>query len=305
MGILEVNQLYKRFGDHEVLTGLDMDVPEHCIFGFVGQNGAGKTTTMKIALGLLKADSGSVTVCGESVTYGETRTNRNIGFLPDVPEFYGYMRPMEYLKLCGDITGLKNAQTKARSDEMLSLVGLKDEKRKIGGFSRGMKQRLGIAQALLNEPKLLICDEPTSALDPIGRNEILDILRAIKGKTTVVFSTHILSDVEKICDRVAILHKGRLALCGTLLEIKERNRNNGFIIDFQNTDEAVLFESIEELRGHAVNLSRDGSTLKVVVADTNEGGHFLIDLLSRKKIIPLKFEVMEPSLESLFAEVVK
>jgi len=305
MGILEVKQLYKRFSDHEVLMGLDMDVPEHCIFGFVGQNGAGKTTTMKIVLGLLKADSGSVTVCGETVTYGETKTNRNIGFLPDVPEFYGYMRPMEYLKLCGDITGLKNAQTKARSEELLSLVGLKDEKRKIGGFSRGMKQRLGIAQALLNEPKLLICDEPTSALDPIGRNEILDILRSIKGKTTVVFSTHILSDVEKICDRVAILHKGRLALYGTLQELKERNRNNGFIIDFQNTDEAVLFESVEELRGHAVNLSRDGSTLKVVVADTDEGGHFLIDLLSRKKIIPLKFEVMEPSLESLFAEVVK
>jgi len=145
MGILEVNQLFKRFGSHEVLNGFDMDVPEHSIFGFVGQNGSGKTTTMKIVLGLLKPDSGSVTVCGEKVTYGETRTNRNIGFLPDVPEFYGYMRPMEYLKLCGEITGLTKAKTKSKSEELLALVGLKDEKKKISGFSRGMKQRLGIA----------------------------------------------------------------------------------------------------------------------------------------------------------------
>jgi ABC-type multidrug transport system, ATPase component len=142
---------------------------------------------MKIILGLLKADSGSVTVCGEKVTYGETKTNRNIGFVPDVPEFYGYMNPMEYLKLCGEITGLPKNKIKSRSEELLELVGLKDEKRKIGQFSRGMKQRLGIAQALLNEPKLLICDEPTSALDPIGRKEILDILLAAKGKTTIVF----------------------------------------------------------------------------------------------------------------------
>jgi len=135
----------------------------------------------------LKPDSGSVTVCGEKVTYGESKANRHIGFLPDVPEFYGYMNPMEYLKLCGEIAGLSKTQIKSRSEELLELVGLKDQKKRISGFSRGMKQRLGIAQALLNEPKLLICDEPTSALDPIGRKEILDILLAAKGKTTIVF----------------------------------------------------------------------------------------------------------------------
>ena len=118
MGILEIRQLYKSFGCHKVLNGLDMDVPEHSIFGFVGQNGAGKTTTMKIVLGLLKPDSGSVTVCGEKVIYGEAKTNRNIGFLPDVPEFYGYMDPMEYLKLCGDITGLAKNRIKLKSEEL-------------------------------------------------------------------------------------------------------------------------------------------------------------------------------------------
>nr|MBO2494490.1 ABC transporter ATP-binding protein [Clostridia bacterium]PZN11137.1 MAG: ABC transporter ATP-binding protein [Caldicoprobacter oshimai] len=305
MGILEIKQLYKRFGHHEVLKGLDMDVPEHSIFGFVGQNGAGKTTTMKIILGLLKADSGSVTVCGEKVTYGETKTNRNIGFVPDVPEFYGYMNPMEYLKLCGEITGLPKNKIKSRSEELLELVGLKDEKRKIGQFSRGMKQRLGIAQALLNEPKLLICDEPTSALDPIGRKEILDILLAAKGKTTIVFSTHILSDVERICDHIAVLHDGKLALCGTLSEIKKRHRHNGFILEFENEKDAFLFENAEELKQPSISLSRDGTTVRVFLTDRNMDGHFLLSVLSQKRLVPLKFEVMEPTLETLFVEVVR
>lgn len=305
MGILEIKQLYKRFGHHEVLKGLDMDVPEHSIFGFVGQNGAGKTTTMKIILGLLKADSGSVTVCGEKVTYGETKTNRNIGFVPDVPEFYGYMNPMEYLKLCGEITGLPKNKIKSRSEELLELVGLKDEKRKIGQFSRGMKQRLGIAQALLNEPKLLICDEPTSALDPIGRKEILDILLAAKEKTTIVFSTHILSDVERICDHIAVLHDGKLALCGTLSEIKKRHRHNGFILEFENEKDAFLFENAEELKQPSISLSRDGTTVRVFLTDRNMDGHFLLSVLSQKRLVPLKFEVMEPTLETLFVEMVR
>ena len=305
MGILEIKQLYKSFGSHKVLTGLDMDVPEHSIFGFVGQNGAGKTTTMKIVLGLLKSNSGDIIVCGEKVSYGETKTNHHIGYLPDVPEFYGYMKPMEYLKLCGEITGLSKTQIREKSEELLSLVGLAGEKRRIGGFSRGMKQRLGIAQALLNEPKLLICDEPTSALDPIGRKEILDILLAVKGKTTVIFSTHILSDVERICDRVAVLHKGKLALCGTLAEIKERHRHNGFTIEFANSDERSLLADCEELKHPSINLSHEGNTLTVTVADSKAGGHFLIDLLAKKQVSPLKFEVLEPTLENLFAEVVQ
>ena len=305
MGILEVNKLYKCFGDREVLSGLDMDVPEHSIFGFVGQNGAGKTTTMKIILGLLKPDSGNVIVCGDKVAYGETKTNRNIGFLPDVPEFYGYMSPMEYLKLCGEITGLTKSKTKLKSEELLSLVGLKDERKKISGFSRGMKQRLGIAQALLNEPKLLICDEPTSALDPIGRKEILDILLALKGKTTVVFSTHILSDVERVCDRIAVMHRGKLALHGTLSEIKESHRHNGFVFEFLNNMEASLFENTEELKQSSINISRNGNTVTVFLSNNSMGGHFLLDVLSQKRIVPLKFAVMEPTLENLFMEVVQ
>src|SRR5699024_8497876 len=131
----------------------------------------------------------------------------------------------EYLALCGEITGLDRKAVKAKSEELLSLVGLEKANKRIVGFSRGMKQRLGIAQALLAEPKLLICDEPTSALDPIGRKEILDILLSVKGKTTVVFSTHILSDVERICDHVAVLNNGSLVLYWSFSHLKKNNRH--------------------------------------------------------------------------------
>lgn len=305
MSILEIQQLRKVFGSHVVIDGLNLSIPEHSVFGFVGQNGAGKTTTMKMVLGLLKPTGGSITVCGEKVSYGETKSNRNVGYLPDVPEFYGYMKPMEYLKLCGEITGLAREKIKKRSEELLALVGLSDANRRIGGFSRGMKQRLGIAQALLNEPKLLICDEPTSALDPIGRKEILDILSSVRGKTTVIFSTHILSDVERICDHVAVLHQGKSVLCGTLSEIKGQRRHDCFVLDFMSTGDASDFAASEELKTPSVKLTQDGCTLTVKVLDIQIGGQFLIDLLAKRRITPSRFEIMEPTLESLFLEVVK
>lgn len=305
MNVLEINQLNKSFGNKNVLSGLDMNVPKNSIFGFVGQNGAGKTTTMKIILGLLKADSGTITVCEEKVTYGDTKTNRHIGYLPDVPEFYGYMKPMEYLLLCGEITELTKNQTLSKGKELLELVGLSEEKRKIKSFSRGMKQRLGIAQALLNEPKLLICDEPTSSLDPIGRRQILDILLAIKGKTTVVFSTHILSDVERVCDYVAVLHNGKLALQGTLSEIRDQSSSNGFSIVFESEEQLSNFSNSNELKDHDIQLFKNGNLLTVTFNDINKNGYFLVHLLSQKKIVPLKFEKIEPSLENLFTEVVK
>ena len=305
MSIVEIRDLQMSFGGNPVLQGLDMAVPEHSVFGFVGRNGAGKTTTMKIVLGLLKAKGGLVKVCGEEVTYGATKTNRHIGFLPDVPEFYGYMRPKEYLRLCGEITGLSSEQIKTRSEELLELVGLGDANRKIGGFSRGMKQRLGIAQALINQPRLLICDEPTSALDPIGRKQVLDILSAIRGQTTVVFSTHILSDVERICDHIAVLERGKLVLSGTLDEIQKQHRRNSFSIRFATDHEALEFSLSEELNRPTIELSLNGKVLTIVIADNSIGGQGIIDLLSKKRLAPERFEAMEPTLESLFTEVVR
>ena len=232
MDTLTIRNLNKSFAGRTVLDDISFSVPEHCVFGFIGANGAGKTTTMKMVLGLLEADSGEIEICGERVRFGATKTNRLIGYLSDVPEFYNYMRPKEYLKLCGEIVGLSKEEIRSRSDSLLELVGLADANRKIGGFSRGMKQRLGMAQALLGEPKLLICDEPTSALDPMGRKEILDILRQIKGRTTVIFSTHILSDVERICDRVAVISGGKIVLERAMDELKVPHKAKAMTIDF-------------------------------------------------------------------------
>ncbi|MCL2545731.1 MAG: ABC transporter ATP-binding protein [Oscillospiraceae bacterium] len=269
MNALEIQGLSKRFGVRDVLDGVSFSVPSGSIFGFIGANGAGKTTTMKIILGLLKADGGSVKVCGEQVRFGATNTNRLIGYLPDVPEFYNYMRPKEYLKLCGEIVGLDRKAIKARSTELLELVGLSDANKKIGGFSRGMKQRLGMAQALLSEPKLLICDEPTSALDPVGRKEVLDILQAIKGKTTVVFSTHILSDVERVCDHVAVLNKGKIVLDVAIDDLK-----------FQRKSKAITLEFEQEI-------------------DASE----VVRLLGEHNMLPARVETAETSIESLLLEV--
>ena len=296
MDVLRITGLHKRFGDKAVLKGLDLTVPEHSIFGFIGQNGAGKTTTMKTVLGLMKADAGEIFVNGEKVVYGQTDTNRHIGYLPDVPEFYGFMNPMEYLRFCGDITGLKQPQLNERCRELLELVGLGGEKHRIKGFSRGMKQRLGIAQALLNRPKLLICDEPTSALDPVGRKEILDILMAVREQTTVLFSTHILSDVERICTEVAFLNDGVVQLQGTIADIKSRFRTDAYTIETEREEDvAVLCKAFPKLEqtgsGCAAFSERDTAVSDVL--------RFVAD----RKISILKIERTEPTLESLFMEV--
>lgn len=297
MNILELSHVYKRFGSKEVLRDVTFSVPEKCIFGFIGRNGAGKTTTMKSILGLIHIDNGEITICGDRVAYGQDLANRHIGYLPDVPEFYSYMTAREYLRLCGEVTGMKSAEIKNRSDELLELVGLANEKHRIKGYSRGMKQRLGIAQALINRPKLLICDEPTSALDPVGRKEILDILSAAREQTSVLFSTHILSDIEKICDSIALLESGNILISGTISEIKRLRCEPDIELVLQNSDDArKLFDAFPAAE------NRDG----VVIfknASTNQAEQIMSYIVAQH--IPIiRFERHEPDLDDLFMEVI-
>ena len=298
MDMLRITGLCKRFGDKEVLKGLDLTVPEGSIFGFIGVNGAGKTTAMKTVLGLLKADSGEILVNGERVVYGQTATNRHIGYLPDVPEFYGFMTAPEYLDFCGEISGMSKTETTIRRDELLTLVGLKDEKHRVGGFSRGMKQRLGIAQALLNRPKLLICDEPTSALDPVGRKEILDILLLVREQTTVLFSTHILSDVERVCTDVALLNNGVVEVQGSMSEIKTRFRTEGYMLETANEDarDAIC-------RAFPTVKAAEGNVLTLIEQDTPVFD--VLRFVADQHIPLLRWERSEPTLESLFMEVTR
>lgn len=305
MAILELNKVSKSFGNVEVIKELSLRVDEHAVFGFLGKNGAGKTTTMKMVLGFLQPDSGEIRVCNEKVIYGNGKTNQYIGYLPDVPEFYGYMTPKEYLRLCGAITGLKGEALHNRTNEMLGLVGLEEANRRIRGFSRGMKQRLGIAQALLNEPKLLICDEPTSALDPVGRKEILDILAIAKERTTVVFSTHILSDVERICDSVGIINDGKLALEGKVADIKNNYRKD--VVQIELTKDYPVETILTKLKEkpYISEVSRQDSCVNIqFLGGAGEARHIL-DFLSKEQVPLLRYELMEPSLENVFLEVVQ
>ena len=298
MDMLKITGLQKRFGDKEVLRGLDLVVPEHSIFGFIGKNGAGKTTAMKTVLGLLKADAGEILVNGERAVYGQTATNRHIGYLPDVPEFYPFMTAPEYLDFCGEISGMAKAETTKRRDELLTLVGLQDEKHRIKGFSRGMKQRLGIAQALLTRPKLLICDDPTSALDPVGRKEILDILLAARDQTTVLFSTHILSDVERICTDVALLDQGVVRMQGKLSDIKIQYGREEYLLETASED------GLNTISQSFSDMEKIGNTQLIFC----EGEHTVFDVMrlaADRQIRLLKLEKVEPTLESLFMEVTR
>ena len=296
MDMLQIRGLHKSFGDKRVLNGLDLAVPEHSIFGFIGKNGAGKTTTMKLVLGLLKADEGDIFVNGEKVAYGQSPANRYIGYLPDVPEFYGFMTAPEYLRFCGSIGGITPSETESRAAELLELVGLAGEKHRIKGFSRGMKQRLGIAQALLNRPKLLICDEPTSALDPVGRKEILDILLAARQQTTILFSTHILSDVERICTDVAFLNNGVVEIHGKVSEIKSKFRSDEYLLEVEG-EQALTFLKTAFPR---MALSENQ---QLQFRQQNHDAHEVLRFIADNRLPLVRFEQVEPTLETLFMEV--
>lgn len=295
MEMLSLSHVEKHFGEKQVLQDVTFSVPEHTVFGFVGQNGAGKTTAMKMILGLLPAAHGEIFVNGMPVRYGNTATNRFVGYLPDVPEFYSYMTPAEYLRFCGEIAGMPEKEIQGRCEELLCLTGLENEKRRIKGFSRGMKQRLGMAQALFNLPKLLICDEPTSALDPVGRKELLDILVSAKEQTTVLFSTHILSDVEQICDEIAFLHEGKIALQGPVEEVRKIRKEASIILETERK------EGAGRLRAAFPFLKTTGKNS--LLLETTERLPEILRFIADQSLPILRIERQEADLEDLFMEV--
>jgi ABC-2 type transport system ATP-binding protein len=294
--VLELKNIDKSFGEKEVLKGVSFKAEGGRAFGLLGRNGAGKTTAMKAILGLLQVERGEIFVSGERVVFGQTPTNRNVGYLPDVPEFYPFMTAREYLALCGESIGMSKAEIKKRSEELLSLVGLAGEKHRVRGYSRGMKQRLGIAQALFARPKLLICDEPTSALDPVGRKEILDVLLAAREQTTVLFSTHILSDVERICTDIAFLNDGKIAVQGTVGEIKSLHRGESFTLELAGA------EHISAITAKFPSSKADGNETLSFSGGESEM-HALLAFIAENKIPFIKIERTEPTLEALFMEV--
>lgn len=216
---VKTSHLCKSYGDHQVLTDVNLAVPEGAIYGFVGANGAGKTTTIRILLGLAAATKGDATVLGTTRGKLPPTPIPGVSYLPDVPNISPWLGAHDALMFLAQVGDINPDLVSDRADELLDFVGLRHAPGKIGTFSRGMKQRLGIAAALVTAPKLLVLDEPTSALDPIGRADVLAIIKQLTGQATVMFSTHILKDVQKVSTHLGVLKHGHLIAQGSLDEL--------------------------------------------------------------------------------------
>ncbi len=295
---IKTEGLCKYFKDKKALENLNLEISKGVIFGYLGPNGAGKTTTIRVLLNLAKPTKGTAYILGEDIRKSRNYLRR-VGFLPDVPNFYNFFTAREFLSFIGDITGIEDSKRKI--EETLELVGLRNERGKIGTYSRGMKQRLGIAQALLSDPEILILDEPTSSLDPQGRKEILDLIYSLKGKKTVFFSTHILTDVERICDRIGILKEGRLLLEDSIENIKRRYWKRRILIGVDNS-ERLLKRLRENLKPVFLDV-RDNNSIILEVTDINSALRDIPRIIVQEDLILERLELLEPSLEDIFLEV--
>lgn len=297
--------LTRHYGEVIALQDLNLEVPYGSIFGFLGRNGAGKTTTMRLLTGLAHPTAGRAWIAGLETTNGDHRARETFGYLPQAPAFYGWMSAREYLDYVGRLFGMGEKERAARIAEMLELVGLQDAaKRKIAGFSGGMHQRLGIAQALLHRPPVLLLDEPTSALDPAGRYEVLEMLARLKGEVTIFFSSHILADVERICDHVAVLHKGRLLLVEEREALLARYPLNTALVQLDPASPpAQAFIAEVRAQPWLSSLTQEGSTLRLVASDVDAAKRALLPLMAAHGLLVTRFEWVRPSLEEIFLQV--
>jgi ABC-2 type transport system ATP-binding protein len=306
--------LTKRYKEVVALDDLTLSVPYGSVFGFLGRNGAGKTTTMRLLAGLALPTAGRAWVAGMETTQTSSGSanylaRTQFGYLPQDPAFYKWMSAREYLDYVGQIQGLSPTERKRQIAELLELSDLKDAaKRRVGGFSGGMVQRLGIAQALMGNPPVLLLDEPTSALDPAGRHEVLDMITRLRGQATVFLSSHILTDIERVCDTLAVLHKGRLILVSGRDELLEKYAVNAAELefeggaDFNHSSHQTFIENLRTLDWVA-NITQEGQTLHILVHDLPRAKQELLPLVVSHGLILMRYEWVRPSLEEIFLQL--
>lgn len=297
---IDVHGLVKTYGRHRALDGLELQVEKGSIFGFLGANGAGKTTTLRIVLGLARPTAGTARVLGHEP--GSIRARELIGYCPDVAGFLPWMTARDVLDCAASLFGLPAPLARRRVDELLDLAGLRDVRTRVGGYSRGMRQRLGIAQALINSPPLLLLDEPTSALDPLGRRMVLDLLAELRGHTTVFFSTHLLPDVERVCDSVAIVDRGRVVVAGAIEHVRGGAQDRLLV----EVDDPERLRTALANRPWVLGVAGGSSTEELVltVGDLDEAG---LRLPAEIAALGLRLRRLEPraaSLEDVFVGAV-
>ena len=300
MELLKASNLVKIFRNTNAVKGINFHIEEGRCVSLLGPNGAGKTTTLKMLSGLLEPTSGSIDFKGEKAK----DLRQFIGYLPQYPAFYNWMSGKEFLVFAGQLAKLNRKEADKRSEELLERVGLMNaKKRKIGGYSGGMKQRLGLAQALIHRPKLLILDEPVSALDPLGRREVLDMMREIKEETTILFSTHVLHDAEEISDDILIMQAGEIAISGSLGSVMEEYRQPILQIEFESQADDWLKSIASYSFVSEVNIQ--GNKTIIVLKDMVTGKQTLLKDIVDRKLPIRKFEISQTTLEDLFMKVVK
>lgn len=302
--MIAVKGLRKKYGSLEVLKGISFEIEKGSIYGFLGPNGAGKTTTMNILSGLIDYDEGEILFEGIDLRKSKRKLMKKIGYLPQNPVFYGYMNAYEYLNFIGSISGMNDKQIKQRVDEVLEIVKLQDAaKRKLSGYSGGMKQRFGIAVAIFNNPEMVFLDEPTSSLDPEGRMEVLQFTKELgKGGTTVFLSTHILNDVERVCDRVSILDKGEILISDSLENLISNYTQPIFDIELDGDCNKVrkLLANEEWVQNIAVS----GNKISVYVGNPNTANGKLLRILADSGIPVISFRLRKSTLEDIFIRMV-
>ena len=304
---IETRGLTKRFGSILALDRLDLAVPRGSIFGLLGPNGAVKTTTIRILAGLARPTAGSALVAGVPVGLGQPELRRRLGYLDQDPRFYSWMKGRELLELVGRLYGLGGAELRTRVAGMLERTGLAGAaERRIGGYSGGMRQRLGIAQALVHGPELLILDEPVSSLDPEGRRDLLELVAGLRGEATVVFSTHVLADVERICDRVAILDRGRRVTEGPLEELLAAHARPIYNLDPAPRQEAAVAALLARLRAApwTTDVTATPAGIRVTVADPDAAAGAILPLVVACGVVLESFERARPTLEDVFLKLI-
>jgi ABC-2 type transport system ATP-binding protein len=300
MSLIKIAGLKKSFQGTEVIRGLNFQLENGKCTALVGPNGSGKTTTLRMLSGLMKPTGGTIEFEGS----GKGQDIRSIiGFLPQFPVFYDWMSGMEFMTYVGKLGGFKQKEAKERSVELLRLVGLEDAgNRKIGKYSGGMKQRLGIAQALIHKPRLIMLDEPVSALDPIGRREILELLESLKTETTILFSTHILNDAEEVCDKTLFLHNGVIVESGSMEELRERYQQSKIDIKFHG--KAEIYAAAFQHKDWLQSITAEGSRLSLNVNNVALARQELLKESIENNWPLLKFEISSLTLEDIFMMVV-
>lgn len=308
--VILTNGLSKNFGAVQALKNVGLRVPEHSIFGFLGPNGAGKSTLMKILLGLSQPSAGSGTIFGHDISRESVQIRERIGYLPQHPRFINQMTARENLEYTARFffQGPESA-IQERCDEMLELVGLIDKSdRIIKGFSGGEKQRLGIALAQVNYPDLLILDEPASALDPLGRQSVLEVMDRLRKHTTIFYSTHILDDVQRVSDTVAILNNGQLVASGPIEQILSGQDGVVYQLGLKNTPENLKkeLEAVPWVTQTSL-VQRNGADIwQVGVSDETAANKELLRLvLSDPEVEITEFNRKKYELEEVFVEIVK